>query len=131
MRRRSLLIGIVSTALGGAVAATSHWTLFGRFSETGFAQYLRLRCHYLNLEVTPAEFEKFVHLYKKHYGLHAPRWSPGALEPMVQVFLMSTDFFSNGADESKPVRYRRFFHPYLSPCWNPLIQREPVSKTGS
>ena len=124
MRRRSLLIGIASTVLGGAVAATGHWTLFGRFTETGFGQYLRLRCHYLTFEVTADELERFVRLYRKHYGFHAHRWSPGALEPMVQVFLMSTDFFSNGADESKPVRFRRFFHPYLSPCWNPLVDKK-------
>ncbi len=123
MRRRSLLIGIATSTLGGALAAAGHWTLFGRYTERGFAQYLRLRCHYLTLEVTDGEFERFVRLYKKHYGFTERRWAPRALEPMAAVFLLSTDFFANGADESKPVRFRRFFHPYVSPCWNPLVKR--------
>ncbi|MGH9630401.1 MAG: hypothetical protein ACRD7E_18980, partial [Bryobacteraceae bacterium] len=113
MRRRNFLIGIASSALGGAVLATSHWTLFWRYTERGFAQYLRLRCYSLQLEVSDSEFEKFVRLYKKYYGWRRARWAPGALEPITAVFLLSTDFFVNGADESKPVRFRQFFHPYV------------------
>lgn len=122
MRRRNVLIGLASV-FGTGVVAASHWTLFGRYTDTGFAQYLRLRCYYLNLEVSEADYEKFVRLYKKHYGLYEARWSPGALEPMAAIFLLSTDFFVNGADESKPVRYKQFFHPYVSPCWNPLNRK--------
>ena len=36
-------------------------------------------------------------------------------------FLMSTDFFQNGADESRPLRYVAYYDPYVSPCYNPLV----------
>jgi hypothetical protein len=123
MRRRNFLIGISSTALGCFVLAVGHWAYFGRYTEKGFAQYLRLRCYSLNFEVSDTEFGRFVQLYKKYYGLPNARWLPGALEQMTSVFLLSTDFFVNGADETKPVRFRQFFHPYVSPCWNPLVHR--------
>jgi hypothetical protein len=124
--RRGFLVGLASSVIGGAVF--THWALFRRFTGTGFAEYLRLKFHYLNLEVTEAEFESFFQLYKRHYGWQR-RWKPSALDPMPMTFLMSTDFFLNGADESQPVRFRQFYHPYVSPCWSPLIkapQSRPV-----
>ena len=121
MKRRRLLFGIASVAIAGTITATGHWTLVGRYTDAALIQFLRLRCHYLNLQISDKEFDQFVRLYRKHYGWET-RWSTAALEPMAGVFLLSTDFFENGADESIPVRYRRFFHAYVSPCWNPLVR---------
>ncbi len=123
IRRRNFMIGISSAALGGFVVAAGNWAYFGRYTEKGFAQYVRLRCYSLNFEVSDGEFGRFFQLYNKYYGLPKARWSPGALGQMTSVFLLSTDFFLNGADETKPVRFRQLFHPYVSPCWNPLVQR--------
>ena len=36
----------------------------------------------------------------------------------VSNFLLSTDFFQNGADVSKPVSYFGFYDPYKRPCAN-------------
>lgn len=36
----------------------------------------------------------------------------------VSNFLLSTDFFQNGADETKPVKYFGFYSPYKRPCAN-------------
>jgi hypothetical protein len=35
-------------------------------------------------------------------------------------FLLSSDFFQGGADESRRVRYVGFYDPSLTPCINPL-----------
>jgi hypothetical protein len=37
-----------------------------------------------------------------------------------QLFLLSTDFFAHGADESRPLRYATLYDPYRSPCYNPM-----------
>ncbi len=33
-------------------------------------------------------------------------------------YLMSSDFFDNGADVAKPVKFVLFYDPYSSPCYN-------------
>jgi len=39
---------------------------------------------------------------------------------LVADFLMSTDFFTNGMDESMEIGYIGFYDPYLRPCSNPF-----------
>lgn len=39
---------------------------------------------------------------------------------VVTKFLMSTDFFARGADESRTLRYLSFYDPRSAPCRNPL-----------
>jgi hypothetical protein len=39
---------------------------------------------------------------------------------LVTLFLLSTDFFPNGADVAKPVAYFALADPYVSGCVNPL-----------
>lgn len=48
-------------------------------------------------------------------------------ERIVTLYLMSSDFFVNGADESLPVRYLGYFDPIerARPCGNPFWR--PVS----
>jgi hypothetical protein len=38
-------------------------------------------------------------------------------------FLMSTDFFPGGADETRALAYLAFYDPRVSPCYNPLQTR--------
>ncbi len=35
-------------------------------------------------------------------------------------FLLSTDFFQMGEDQSRELNYVMLYHPYASPCYNPL-----------
>jgi hypothetical protein len=37
-------------------------------------------------------------------------------------FLMSTDFFQNGADEAEPLGYVAYYNPYVSSCHNPFAR---------
>ena len=41
-------------------------------------------------------------------------------ERMVTQFLMSTDFFWNGANESRPIMYLGYYTPYKQVCGNPF-----------
>lgn len=47
-------------------------------------------------------------------------------ERIVTAFLLSSDFFRNGADEQKPVTYRHLYDPWaeLAACQNPFARRE-------
>lgn len=41
-------------------------------------------------------------------------------------FLLSTDFFLSGADESRPVRFLACYDPHITPVWKPVrAQRAP------
>lgn len=39
---------------------------------------------------------------------------------IVGAFLLSTDFFYDGMDESKPITYVTLYHPYKNACSNPF-----------
>lgn len=44
-------------------------------------------------------------------------------ERVISLYLLSSDFFINGADETKMVRYLRFYDPLdLHPCSNPFAR---------
>lgn len=43
-------------------------------------------------------------------------------EKVVTNFLLSTNFFREGADETKPVKYLFYYDPYKAPCQNPLVK---------
>jgi hypothetical protein len=96
------------------------------------AEFLRENFHYLALEISDTEFQNFYTSYCEHY---APVWRPiwqralkgrddshhrDVMDSLATRFLMSTDFFLHGADETRPVRYVALYHPYANPCWNPL-----------
>ena len=42
---------------------------------------------------------------------------------VVSQYLLSTDFFEHGADESRPVVYVEFHDPYSIACRNPFVPR--------
>ena len=44
------------------------------------------------------------------------------LDAIGSRFLLSTDFFRHGGDESRALRYVAYFDPYRSPCANPLAE---------
>jgi len=39
---------------------------------------------------------------------------------IVGLFLLSTNFFQNKMDTTKPIRFMRIYNPYFSPCANPF-----------
>lgn len=85
---------------------------------------------YLTLDV--AGVEQFVQDYatNKHdnyllkirglYMLRTSARKSKVVEELVQDYLLSTDFFRNRMDESKPLKYIGLYNPYKTPCANPF-----------
>jgi hypothetical protein len=92
---------------------------------------------YLTLDIKGVE--QFVQVYAKskseNYqlkvrGLYMLRTSASqskVVEELVRDYLLSTDFFRNRMDESKPLQYIGLYDPYKTPCANPFshIQYPP------
>lgn len=139
-RRAILRMG----AAGVGVLAATAWAgwakrmKLGQLSDTYLDAYIRKNFDYLNLEVSDREMQQFVTLFREHYtpvytelvhGLahrFMGRRADGYREQMdflCTTFLMSTNFFLQSPDESAPVHYITLFHPYVTPCWNPLTAK--------
>ena len=109
---------------------------------------LKRRVGYLKNE--PGSFERFAQEYvdfKRDYLRQLTRMSVIALpftyvtlyrwlpmghplrrleDNVVTKFLLSTDFFIHGADESRNLKYLSFYEPQLAPCRNPFAHlRKP------
>lgn len=78
---------------------------------------LRKRFAYLQFE--PGAIERFAAEAETHR--HRLKRRSKGME-LGERFLMSTDFFQNGADESRTISYVTFYHPYESFCYNPLAR---------
>lgn len=113
MDRRQFLKGIgVRAAFVGLVVVAA-----GSLPKITSSQIARhLRSAYWYLQVDDADLQQFAREYHEIYG--AP--TLGHLQHVEDIFLRSTDFFPNGADESRPVRFVALYEPYASPCFNPL-----------
>jgi hypothetical protein len=63
----------------------------------------------------------YTHLVPSHRNAAVRELQHGE-ERVVSLYLLSSDFFANGADETKAVRYRGFYEPLrrLLPCSNPF-----------
>jgi hypothetical protein len=81
------------------------------------AAELRRGLPYLEIEAGSAE--RYCRDYLRHVG--PPQ--TGARD-FHSRFLLSSDFFANGADDGRSVRYVALYDPYLTPCANPFAQLE-------
>lgn len=71
-----------------------------------FANQQLLKWHYY------LDNKLFVLPYNTNYRLERNK--------IVGLFLLSTDFFVNKMDVTKPIAYRSLYDPYRSPCSNPF-----------
>ena len=84
----------------------------------------RLRAHFSYLTLDMGGVEQYFADYERAFGPLA-RHLP--LSPdFCTRYLMSTDFFRHGADESRVVRYVGFYDPDRTACNNPLAQFDAV-----
>lgn len=90
-----------------------------RGPETGLARALRENFAYL--EIPDGVIDRFVRDYEAERGAGAARQATGS-EEVYGLFLLSTDFFQEGADVGRPLRYVAYYSPYRSPCYNPLAR---------
>jgi hypothetical protein len=129
-RRRFLALGAggASVVALGALAAAGPGLLGGKNRERvagnlawasrahlTLEERVRERFHYLRLE--PEGVRAFARDFtSRNRGVS--RFQRPKTDPFEQ-FLLSTDFFRNGGDETRTIRYVALFDPYLNPCWNP------------
>lgn len=123
--RRSFLRLAGGSVASGAIAAIAWRDRVARALDRAHARLLalvatpeeRLRAHFSYLTLDPAGVERYFADYQKYRGLsrHAPLSGDACTR-----YLMSTDFFRHGADESKTVHYVGFYDPDHTPCNNPL-----------
>ena len=79
----------------------------------------RIRRHFDYLTIDEAGLARFVREYERTFG-EVELDNVAANRLLYTKFLMSTDFFLNGQDETRPVRFVALHDPYASPCWNPF-----------
>lgn len=92
-----------------------------------------IREHFVYLSVDDQVIDAFAEDLTRNRGPWDPETSP---RPFTR-FLASTDFFQNGADETRPLRYVSYYDPYVSTCYNPfggsvaeLYQSEQLGRLG-
>ena len=137
-RRRFLQVTL--PALGAALLATTgaafdwlglrsrgQWQWRTARGCAGAYRYLflpaeaRIRKHFADLTIDDAGLRRFVADYEKHVGRIKP-YSVTSNATLFQKFLLSSDYYRNGADPKRPVHYVAFHDPYVSPCWNPFAR---------
>lgn len=79
----------------------------------------RIRRELEGLRFPQEAFTEFLSDYEENI---APGEVGAARDPDISMrFLLSTDFFENGQDESAPLEYVLFYDPWINPCRNPLV----------
>lgn len=117
--------GLAAVPNWGSIRGSIGW--YGRGMRAYAAEYIhaylpleeRIRKTFDHLTIDDAGLRQFVIDFERNYGKPSLS-SPRAQSNVSSQFLLSTDFFLNGADESKIVRYMALYDPYVSPCWNPF-----------
>jgi hypothetical protein len=137
-RRRFLLVATGAIALASGAAGGFAWVSRRFHGVTATVEQLRRRLtraayggvplaeaiarHYDYLRLDSGAAERFARDYARWWGTDRPA------EPIDEVFsrfLLSTDFFVHGADESQPVRYVRLYDPNTTPCLNYFWRTAP------
>lgn len=138
MKRRTFLAATAATLAAGGVLLGLNLNSYQNIVKN----VVRTRLHYLN--ISEEDLNKFAAAYE--LAMAKPRSKVLMIDLsykcstinfcqrkigerldyfegyVVNYFLKSSDFFLNGMDESKPVKYVSidFLDPYKSPCYNPF-----------
>ena len=120
-RRRFLALGLTA---GGIAIATGagYWVLRSNVPAPPVRGPEiheladRFEAHFDYLQIDREGLLRFLEAWQ------SANHSLGALsaEMPYLAFLESSDFFINGADESRPVRFVMLRDPYVNPCFNPF-----------
>lgn len=127
MKRRKF---ITITTLTGLIAGITSFRFISRSFDDAAADLIRDEVPYLKLDEDGVR--KFVSDFSKHkdrrykftirgysfLGISSKR--SGKVNQLVTAYLLSSDFFANGMDESRTIRYVGLYDPYLRPCAHPF-----------
>jgi hypothetical protein len=128
MTRRAFLrvvaLGAAPVAVGSVVWRDSLSWVFqrsaARLRAFALSPEQRLRAHFHYLDLEPAGVEQYFADFRRYRPAFSRRLP---LAPDVYTdYLLSTDFFRQGADESRRVHYVGFYDPSVTPCNNPLAR---------
>jgi hypothetical protein len=110
-RRRFLWLTALTLAMPGV--AWLAWTI-------PWSPHRRLQGHFPYLDLDRSAVDAYLQDYQRYFGRlpWIEQWPPD----VYTRFLLSTDFFRFGADETRTVRYIGFYDPYVTPCSNLLAQ---------
>jgi hypothetical protein len=126
-RRRFLEVAIISgvpVAAGSLAWSGSFGWFYSRASRRLVAALRspedRLLSHFDYLALEPEGVTRYVadcERYREGFSRRLP------LAPEVYTnYLLSSDFFKNGADQSRLIRYIGYYDPAITPCNNPLAR---------
>ena len=132
-RRTFLLVAAGVTAIGTAVAAVKFrlgprrlGPHVRRLEGFGLSAAQRLRRHFAWLSLADGTIESYLAEHEVRFGTMG-RFARS--EPNFYTrFLLSTDFYENGAERPRngePVRYVGFYDPDTAACYNPLATPPP------
>lgn len=132
-RRNWLKLSLCAAGVSasGSALAWHHRDRIKTLQADDVESFLRDNFSYLRLNISSDEFAKFHSGYEELHGKVPRRWwylSRGGdeetlretLDKLSITFLLSTNFFVNGADEAMEVRYQTLYSPYGAPCYNPV-----------
>lgn len=88
-----------------------------RTHAEGSALAAGIREYYEYLDLDPEGVQAFVTAYDAAHGRHLVR---GTLDDALPRYLLSTDFFLHGEDETRRVQFVAFYHPRVTPCFRPF-----------
>lgn len=94
-------------------------------NRSGSPEERLIREHFAYLTIDADGLRRFLREYRRAIG---PPSLVGEREVrrFLDTFLLSTDFFREGADESRSVRFAMLYDVYTNPCYEPL-PRLPIS----
>lgn len=123
--RRRFLVRAAAALVGAAgLAALALWGFRRPRGGAPDADPLAsaLRRQFADFGIGDELIARFASDHARYAGAALRYDVPDRVDPL-GAFLLSTDFFQNGADASRPLRYVRYYDPYVSPCYNPLARR--------
>jgi len=115
MRRREFLAVLGAVSVGAAVGTfgLGYFVTYKVLGQDEVVEYLRRRFSYLT--ISREDLNRFAAEYQRTLGDVSAR----KLTRLNTVFLLSTDFFEKGADDSRTVRFVRLYDP-RNGCSNPF-----------
>jgi len=95
-----------------------------RWNRLGSPEERLIREHFPYLTIDGDGLRRFLREYRRAIGA-PPLEGDEEVRRFLDTFLMSTDFFREGADESRTVRFAMLYDVYTNPCYDPL-PRHPI-----
>lgn len=113
---RNIVVAILQNSVGHLqVDPDTFWTFAN--------DYLKYKASYEQTLSRAAPFLLPLWLFNPYKWLQQGNALRRLTDNVVSTYLLSTDFFQNGADERRPVNYISFYDVYVTPCRNPFANK--------